>query len=294
MASLDDLEARFGEASIDDVEAAGASVESTDGDDEPPLDASELEAVRRCAAASGEPLLVVLLVGCVGAGKSATANRLVGQPECRPSKRSACGVTRSCGVAAGAGVLVVDTPGFGDPSLAVNAHVATIRRALEAVEGAAVEAAGRAPTFATLYVCSVAARVTESDAAAWEALRFALGRAWRRSAVLVWTHADLLEANTLGDFLDGLEDHLKAEVDAFAGGKALLDNATPGPSADALVAEVLERARRWAGPRPQPRGKHARRIRQDAARVRAARRRRENGGVALHAADDDPGRCVLL
>ena len=88
----------------------------------------------------------------------------------------------------------------------------------------------------------------EDDAAVEEALRFALGRAWRLNALCVWTHADLLD-HGLDDFLDGLEDGLRDELDAFAGGPALLDNLGSGAREDALVADLVERARRFAGPR---------------------------------------------
>ena len=261
-------------------------------EDDGPLDAAELSAAVAAATADdGADLLVVILVGCVGSGKSATANRLTRAS--LESRRSAASVTRACGVAGGPGVLCLDTPGFGDPALPTNALVATIRGALEDVEGAALAATGRAPKFATLYVCSAAARVGAADVAAWDALRFALGRAWRLNALCVWTHADLLD-HGLDDFLDGLEDGLREELDNFAGGPALLDNLGSGAREDALIADLVERARRFAGPRPRPRGKHARRIRQETARTREARRRREAGEIPLHAADDDEGRCVIL
>ena len=109
----------------------------------------------------------------------------------------------------------------------------------------------------------------------------------------MYKRQDLLD-HGLDDFLDGLEDGLREELDNFAGGPALLDNLGSGAREDALIADLVERARRFAGPRPRPRGKHARRIRQETARAREMRRRREAGEIPLHAADDDEGRCVIL
>ena len=117
-----------------------------------------------------------------------------------------------------------------------------------------------------------------SESAAMVAVGFALGRAWRNCACLVWTHADLLEEASLQEFLEGLDGDARIAADSLRGGHCLLDNVSTGGAAAALVEDVLDRCRRFSRlGRPQPSGKHARRIRQDAMRRREARRRADAG-----------------
>lgn len=254
--------------------------------DEPALlDASDAQDIAACAQAS-DSVLVIVLVGVCGAGKSATANRLSGRVEKRKAQRSAGPVTKSCGVACGDGLVLLDTPGFGDTGLGTNATTAAIRKVTQEAQDC-VEAENCEARFAVLYVASCASRLNTADLDAMVAVGFALGRAWRACAILVWTHADLLEESSLERFLEGLDGEARAAADSLRGGHALLDNVSPGGAAAALVADVLERCHRNARlGRPQPSGKHARRIRQDAMRRREGRRRERDG-------EAPPGLCCV-
>lgn len=282
-----ELEGQMHSAAL--LESAAAAEGGADGDG---LDDFGRDAVRSAAAAAeGGAVLVVILVGACGAGKSATANSLT-ETQDRSARRSAAAVTRSCGVSSAAALVVLDTPGFGDPAVPANATVVAIRRAAEAVEDE-VARCGKSARFATLFLSSIASRFGETDVAALEALSFALGRAWRNQALLVWTHADLLEEQTHGDFLEGLEDELRSAVDSLKGGHALLDNTATGPKRVAMRSDILERATRFAREgRPQPRGKHARRIRQDAMLRRQAAAR-DRARAASGGSDEAPGRCAI-
>ena len=73
---------------VGDLEGAMAEVCLESEGDDLILDSLEVEAVRQCAAATpeGEAVLVLILVGSVGAGKSATANRLGGKADYRESR----------------------------------------------------------------------------------------------------------------------------------------------------------------------------------------------------------------
>ena len=93
--------------------------------DEPSLlDASDAQEIMQCAAKAKDEVLVVVLVGLAEPVKSATANRLSGNVEKRRAQRSAGPVTKSCGVACGDSLVVLDTPGFGDAGLGTNATAA--------------------------------------------------------------------------------------------------------------------------------------------------------------------------
>ncbi|KAJ1460978.1 hypothetical protein M885DRAFT_508487 [Pelagophyceae sp. CCMP2097] len=146
-----------------------------------------------------------------------------------------------------------------------------IQRALDAVDAAvSLRAPETALRFATVYVASVATRLGDEDIRAMRTLRDCLGSAWRQNAIMLWTHADLLERNTLQDHLEGLDEEIRrATIDSLGGGSLVVDNARGGDAGDQTHRDLLIAAvRRLAGPRPHPRGKHARRLRQHATRQR--------------------------
>lgn len=114
------------------------------------------------------------------AGKSATVNTLVGRGAVE-SRRCAAAVTQRCRVACGEGVIVLDTPGLGDPSVDAASIVACVRGAAKAIDDELASCSDAQPArFAAFFVVSCAQRLGDCDVAALAALRFALGSGWRQ------------------------------------------------------------------------------------------------------------------
>ena len=89
------------------------------------------------AGGAGEPALVIVLIGKLGRGKSSTANMMLGARRFA-SRRTAAAVTIACQTgatvtAAGRPVIVLDSPGLGDPSTTVEDLHAEMRRGFDAV-----------------------------------------------------------------------------------------------------------------------------------------------------------------
>lgn len=187
-------------------------------------------AVGDASGAAGEaPPLVLVLVGKCGAGKSSTANTLLGQTRFE-SLRSAGSVTRRCQSAVtvapcGREICILDTPGLGDAEVPVEQLHAEIVRGVAEV----AEAYGDAQ-FALLLVLGVAGRVGVDDLKAFGALGGVFGLSLYEHAMVTWTHGDLLRPSEGGmdGYIQGAGDAVAAFLDDVKGGTITLTNRDDG------------------------------------------------------------------
>ena len=136
------------------------------------------------------PPLVVILCGNCGAGKSSTANTLLGRHHFA-SQRSASAVTMECLSAPvnsdGRTIHVLDTPGLSDPESSEAEIHAKIIASMAAMAEAHPDA-----RFSVALVASLAGRLDETVLSAFSNLGLVFGRGLFDHATLVWTHGDLL------------------------------------------------------------------------------------------------------
>ena len=141
-------------------------------------------------AANDAPPLVLILCGNCGAGKSSTANTLLGR-HLFASQRSASAVTMEClsadVISEGRMIHVLDTPGLSDPEASEAEIHAKIIASVEAMAGAHPDA-----QFSVLLVASLAGRLDETVLSTFSNLGLVFGRSLFNHATLVWTHGDLL------------------------------------------------------------------------------------------------------
>lgn len=224
--------------------------------------------------------LVLMLVGKCGAGKSSTANNLLGKPLFE-SKRSASSVTQQCQIGTaevqvpssqvpvGTPLVVVDTPGLGDPHTTLQVLCAEMRSTMDAIEKC-FKTVGAEVRFANVLVLGVHGRITDDDLQAIQALKYVFGWRYLSSTIVVWTHGDLLDAGGLDAHLADANEDIKSMLASMGPGQsAVLDNRS---SADcelqaAQLAVVFNAASAVSGPLTRPRGKAVRKLRQAAMRA---------------------------
>mmetsp|Transcript_51215 Transcript_51215/g.69731 ORF Transcript_51215/g.69731 Transcript_51215/m.69731 type:complete len:277 (-) Transcript_51215:93-923(-) len=225
------------------------------------------------------PILVLVLIGKMGHGKSSLGNAILAR-DCFEARRAAAGVTNGCSLESttlsdGSGLLVVDTPGLDSTG---SEHFSEIVTSLARISKRLGEGAAK---FAVLVTMGVHTRMSEDDMASLYAMKCVLGGCFLEQAVLVWTHGDLLDGDEgIARYLAGADEDVQAFVKRPKGGQVVMANRVF--SSDQQVQQqnlgwchdvgyLLQCADRVAGPLLKPRGKMARRLRQAAAREAAAR-----------------------
>ena len=159
--------------------------------------------------------LVLILCGNCGAGKSSTANTLLGRHQFA-SQRSASAVTMECLSAEvsceGRTIHVLDTPGLSDPEATEAEIHAKIIASVEAMAEAHPDA-----QFAVALVASLAGRLDETVLSTFSNLGLVFGRSLFDHATLVWTHGDLLleEATALAALDPGAPTGALVEEEAM-------------------------------------------------------------------------------
>jgi len=220
--------------------------------------------------------LVVILLGKTGNGKSAVGNLLIGRDEFL-SQAGMGSVTqdsaRALGNWKGEQLIVLDTPGLGDPST-------TSQITRSKIEAGIAAAACPGARYALVLVFGLHQRVTAEDVDLIANLELMFGRNMMSSAVAVWTHGALLESKTLDSYFLGAPPGLCALLTTVRGGSIVVENQDRTKDQAALSRDtVLEAAYTVSGPLPVPRplgGKKARRMRQETARRAAAEQARLN------------------
>jgi len=208
------------------------------------------------------------------------------------ARRAAKSVTSACravegppSLAAAAGgqtALVLDTPGLGDAARSEEEVYEEIRRGLQ-------ELVPHGSQACLLLVLSIAARVGEDEFNTLQGLRDNIfGSQMLDSALVVWTHGDLLGEGGLAEYLEGLDPRLQELLANVRGGQVVLSNADVGqvgpeaPQVESLLAHavavagpfIVMKARSKFGGR-----KAARRQRQlEAGLIRDPRRNAANSG----------------
>ena len=143
------------------------------------------ELAASCAGLSAP--LVLILVGKMGTGKSTLGNFLLGQSTFE-SRRSAKAVTEHCRLSTNFGpgclppaapLVVLDTPGFGDPERPTATLLADIKELAEGCAAALQQAplapgSGR-PRFCVVVVLGCHSRISEEDLGTIRALYHCFG-----------------------------------------------------------------------------------------------------------------------
>lgn len=261
-----------GEPRSDDVETGAHSLVCTHEIDL--LSCIAEEVIQRQAS----PPLVLVLIGKCGNGKSSVANTILGLGRFQ-TRRAVGSVTKEFQMATFDGsaggirdggrihsdtpIIVVDTPGLGDPDKPDEVLQDELRTQLATIE-TCLQQNGVLPRFVLLLVLGVHNRVTNDDIQAVQGLRAAFGNKFMNTTMVVWSHGDLLGAGGLDEYLANATERVQSFLVPC---RSVIFNNHAAYGSDSHIAQVsalLDVACCIAGALPKLSGKAARRVRQAA------------------------------
>ena len=164
------------------------------------------------------------------------------------SQRSSTAITLSCqkalfSSANGDPVIVVDTPGLGNPEVTredVQKHIFEYLKSIDQEHSSC--------KFAILFVLGVHTRLTDDDLKEFGLLGTIFGLHFYEHSFSLWTHADLLRAEAdFTSFSSDNGDSMKAFIRDVQKGEPLMLNTTSQFNAQ-LVDRVLQTGRGVAVP----------------------------------------------